>query len=206
MSVLSPPHIQNLVRSGLASELREDGTRRVHRGFLTFQGRVECSDLPVGPGQYVPRECYVTIPELLISPATLRYIGFTSEKADAIFKDWESLPHGWTWVHNVDEQTPPFVEMALGPMRDTPHDTKSDNEQDWIDVMDKFGINKEIQRILLDKHFKHIRQDVSCLFFVQAIMEHRYCTLERIQEQSTWVEADKEVREQDARPVTPQHQ
>ncbi|KAF2010919.1 hypothetical protein BU24DRAFT_466674 [Aaosphaeria arxii CBS 175.79] len=122
MSVLASADAEDLSAAGLISPVSENGTRLVHRRRLGRYSDEENSHLPLTPISSTPSssvtEMYVTIPEVLISLATLKYLGYTNTAANRIWdhcNNWPSTPPGRFEVDPDGDI--PFVEVAVGYLK-----------------------------------------------------------------------------------------
>jgi hypothetical protein len=192
MSVLEPADAQYLVASGLASPASSNGTRRIHKRRLNRSSDEENSDLPLTPPSSSPphaslsAENSATIPDTLVSLATLKYLGFTEVAANQIWARWTNWPQGPPGRFESDSDGEiMFVEVAVGHLtigRDS--DTSDDNDQEWHQCLSICGINAETRASIMDPLYKRIRLTESCCFWVKDTIELRYRGLEAVQEAS----------------------
>jgi len=89
--MLDPRDASNLQTMGLLRPGPGNGTWLIHRRHLTP------SNTPNNRHAHIPLDsrsenAFATIPQSLISRATLTYIGLVDPKADEVWADWTSLP------------------------------------------------------------------------------------------------------------------
>jgi hypothetical protein len=190
MSVLAPADAEDLVATGLASPASSNGTRRVHKRRLNRSSDEENSHLPLTPVSSLSStpdfETYVTIPETLVSLATLKYLGYTDATANQIWARWTNWPPGPPGRFEVDSDGEIlFIEVATGYLTlGREHDTWSDDDQPWYDCMSVCGIRPEVQVSIMDPVYKKIRLTESCCFWMKDTIELRYRSLEAVQRAS----------------------
>jgi hypothetical protein len=129
---------------------------------------------------------YATIPEFLVSLATLKYLGYTDTAANQIWdrwSNWPSTPPGRFEVDSDGEIL--FTDVAVSHLnRVRDQDTWDENDRSWFDFMNLCGINLEVQTAIMDPIYKRIRLTESCYFWVKDTIELRYRGLEAIQRAS----------------------
>ncbi|KAN0073471.1 hypothetical protein V8E54_008691 [Elaphomyces granulatus] len=190
MSVLAPDDAEDLVAIGLASPASSNGTRRVHKRRLNRSSDEENSHLPltpISPGPSTPDpEKYATIPDTLVSLATLKYLGYTDTTANEIWTRWTNWPSGQPGRFEVDlDGEILFIDVATSYLtRGREHDTWDDNDQPWYNCMSLCGIRPEVQVSIMDPVFKRIRLTESCYFWMKDTIELRYRGLEAAQRAS----------------------
>jgi hypothetical protein len=96
MFMLSLADVESLVASGLASPVSENGIRRVHTRLLNRSSDQENTHLPLsaisGTTPAFPESPFSTIPEAMISLATLKYLGYNDETAQQLCDYWNQWP------------------------------------------------------------------------------------------------------------------
>lgn len=190
MSVLASADVEELFAAGLISPSTSNGTRRVHKRRLNRSSDEEYSHVPLTPisstSSSSVTETYVTIPEVLISLATLKYLGYTDAAANEIWDRWSNWPSGPPGRYEVDDDGEiPFIDVAVGHLsRFRDQDTWNDHDRPWFDFMELCGINLESQTALMDPIYKRIRLTESCYFWMRDTIEMRYRGLEAIQRAS----------------------
>ena len=192
MSVLASADVEELSAAGLISPPSSNGTRRVHKRRLDRLSDEENSHLPLTPilstssSSVDVTEMYATIPELLFSLATLKYLGYTDTAAHQIWDRWSNWPSTAPGRYEVDSDGEIlFIEVAVSHVRRfRDQDTWDENDGSWFDFMDHCGINLETQNDIMDPIFKRMRLMGSCYFWVKHTIESRYRGLKAIQKAS----------------------
>ena len=187
MSVLASADVEDLSSTGLISPPSSDGTRRVHKRRLNRSSDDDNSHLPLTPisptSSSSVTEMYATIPELLVSLATLKYLGYTDTAANQIWdrwSNWPSTPPGRFEVDSDGEIL--FLDVAVSHLtRVRDQDTWDENDHSWFHFMNLGGINLEVQTAIMDPIYKRIRLTESCYFWVKDTIKLRYRGLEAIQ-------------------------
>jgi hypothetical protein len=165
--------------------------RRIHKRRLNRSSDDENSNLslstpPSSPFEALNTENSATIPDTLVSYATLKYLGFTEAAADHIWARWTNWPPGLPGRFEVDSDGETmFIEVAAGHLtRGRDYDAFDDNDQAWYQCMSICGINAETQASLMDPLYKTIRLTESCCFWIKDTIELRYRGLEAVQKAS----------------------
>ncbi|KAJ5143144.1 uncharacterized protein N7515_001931 [Penicillium bovifimosum] len=107
-------------------------------------------------------DSFVSIPEHLISLATLEHLGYNTETARRIWQHWCKLPSGEpgsTWEEVYKDV--PFIEVAQGHI-DHLMDTCDLDDAQWTHCMDLYGVNSELQQAIMDPKFRQYRLTESC--------------------------------------------
>jgi hypothetical protein len=130
------------------------------------------------------QEEFAKIPLVDISLATIKYLGYTDEKADELWS-------GWRWHAFLDERT--FLGHCLTPMLFSELDDNGniqtnydvfDESDDWQAIMDGWGLNDEFQDKVMDERFKDLRLTESARYWTCKTVELRWSTLKHIQHAS----------------------
>ncbi|KAF4338107.1 ferric-chelate reductase [Fusarium beomiforme] len=85
-----PADIVDLGRQGLISPVRKDGTRFIHKRRIIND--LGLTDIPLEARFDSTPEAFHAIPDQRVSKATLKHIGFTEEKAEEIWHQFENFP------------------------------------------------------------------------------------------------------------------
>ena len=190
MSVLASADVEDLSAAGLISLPSSNGTRRVHRRRLDRLSDEANSHLPLTPisstaSSSAVTEMYATVPELLFSLATLKYLGYTDTAANQIWDRWSNWPSTPPMAgrYGVDlDGEILFIEVAVSHVRRfRDQDTWDENDGSWFDFMHLCGINLETQTDIMDPIYKRMRLMGSCYLSVKDTIERRYHGLESIQ-------------------------
>ncbi|EHY58380.1 hypothetical protein HRR83_007256 [Exophiala dermatitidis] len=206
-AIFSPDDEQDLLRSGLLTPPIE-GLRKVHKRRLDrFSDKVN-SHIPLTPVSVLSSAeetaRFSTIPDSLISLATLQYLGYDEDTAKRIWQKWINWSPGPV-VREIDDDLPgtmsiSFIDYAKGYVGgDT--DTYDEEDQPWFECMTSWGILPSLQEEIMDPVFKDIRLSETCRFWVRDTMELRYQGLEEIQKASR--ERAIEIQRASSRPGNP---
>ncbi|KAG7143430.1 hypothetical protein HYQ45_000394 [Verticillium longisporum] len=181
--------VEDLQSRGLAGPPTPDGTRRVHKRRLNRSSDEENAAIPLSISLQSPAAptAFSTIPDLLISRATLVYLGFSEQKADALWAEWSDWPPTGP-RREVDADTGggltmTFLFFITGTFSGN-RDVWDDDDQQWRDCLDAFGMSADVQTAIMDPLFKTLRLTQSCAFWAQDTVEMRYAGLEDIQRAS----------------------
>ncbi|KAG5923203.1 hypothetical protein E4U42_005019 [Claviceps africana] len=182
MSVFAPGDLQNLVQTGLASPPdSEDGTVRVHKRRLNRSSDSEESYIPLSPSSLSSGDSHADIPQVLDSFATIKYLGFTEEKASSLWSSWTRERQDY----DRDLGIIPFIELIIGHVEPNHEDDAwTDDDEEWYRFMASHGINQELQAAIMDPRFKEVRLRASCFYWIKDTLETRYLGLEDIQQAS----------------------
>lgn len=187
MSLLQPLDETVLLRAGLVTLPDTTDNRRLHRRCIDIFNN-DNGDLTSSPIEPVDSDSFVTIPDKLISEATLQHLGYRSEIAAHLWSRWVNWPPG-----EVIRETDPdesgklimtFLDFAKGYAegRGRQNDvTFEDTLEEWPAYLDACGINTETQTALMDPLYTNIRETGSCMFWILDTMELRYRGLELVQ-------------------------
>lgn len=189
--ILAELDVQNLQSYGLVSHARPDGTRRLHKRRLTPSSDEENFRIPLDISLESPAadDAFATIPDVLISHATLVHIGFSQSTADKVWQDWinwgKSLKDP---VRETDEDpgyglVMTFDDYFTGAF-DTGVDTWSDQDSEWFDCLDDYGLAVEAQSAIMDPRFRELRLTNTCSFWAKDMVEMRFAGLRDIQKAS----------------------
>ena len=126
----------------------------------------------------IRQDAFEWIPLEQESLATIKYIGYTDEKAKDLWEVWEAILNS--------EEDPDFLhDILLPPIYDSVNkfaDTLNawDESDDWRGVMKKWGLSKEFQDTIMDPEFADIRLTESMRAWVSGTMRLRLDTLQCI--------------------------
>ncbi|KAL6818446.1 hypothetical protein GGI42DRAFT_310010 [Trichoderma sp. SZMC 28013] len=193
MPIISTIDAETLVNQGLLSPANSDGVRRIHKRRLNRSSDEENQHLPLSPVSTISSssqsdsDLYTTIPEELVSLATIKYLGYNDQMAAQIWSKWTAQAPGIPVPESIS--LGPFelrfiqhiVGYSFGHRGDLDSDTDSDDDAKWNEVMDRSGINNETQRAIMDPVFRQVRLTESCQFWIQDTVEMRYEVLQEVQ-------------------------
>lgn len=198
-NVLVPDDAVTLQNSGLVSPPLSDGTRRIHKRRLNRSSDEEERHLPLTPVSTSSNsDSFVSIPDHLISLAALEHLGYNSETATYIWEYWTNWLPGEPKRETDDiYHGVLFIDVAEGHLDNFP-DTCEENDADWFQCMDLYGINRELQEAIMNPKFRWIRLTESCKFWVWDTFRLRNRALQAVQEASR--ERDMASRREASRP------
>ncbi|KAL2692121.1 hypothetical protein Neosp_002527 [[Neocosmospora] mangrovei] len=140
-----------------------------------------------GPVDESASDMFVSIPDQLISQATIEYVGFSKTKANEIWSSWNNWPSTRPRRETDPEDTAlqvTFLDFICGHILFS-FDTDSEDDDEWINCMNTYGLSKELQDAVLDPLFKYLRLSDSCAAWSKDTIEMRYAGLKAIQEESS---------------------
>ncbi|RBA19109.1 hypothetical protein FPRO05_10038 [Fusarium proliferatum] len=148
---------------------------------------------------------FATIPEKLISKATIEYVGFSSDKATEIWSGWDAKPSGPIKREiDLSGETTPEVSFIDWVMSHTGHpmnyDVWEDDSSAWFRHMEQRGIATELQHSIMDPRFKDMRLTGTCIGWLRDTMKLRYEALNEMQQASAEREKARGHRRNSARP------
>ncbi|KAJ4258204.1 hypothetical protein NW762_008350 [Fusarium torreyae] len=185
--IFAPADVAQLLSLGLAGPLNQArGTRRVHKRRLNRSSDEENGHIPLNAHPQSQPEAFATIPADLISNATIEYVGFAPDKATQIWNSWNNWPTTGPQreIDHVDNDLQvTFLDFLKGHVSYSA-DTFEDNDPAWIRYMQNWGIPTELQHSIMDGHFKSLRLDGSCAYWVRDTIKMRYAGFEDIQRAS----------------------
>ncbi|KAM0350691.1 hypothetical protein ACHAPU_003183 [Fusarium lateritium] len=184
--ILAPGDQTHLIRTGLAGNLNiAKGTITVHKRRLNRSSDEENSNLPLNTNPRSRPDAFVTIPEQLISKATIEHLGFNSDKAAEIWNGWINWPPGPRREIDPDDGglEVSFLDWVKGHAGYS-NDVWQDDSAAWLACMQHWGIATELQHAIMDTHFKYIRLTGTCIGWVRDTIKMRYAGLQDIQRAS----------------------
>ncbi|KAL2757826.1 hypothetical protein ACRALDRAFT_1068321 [Sodiomyces alcalophilus JCM 7366] len=194
MAILSPIDLENLRAQGLVGPVEPNGTRRIHKRRLGRFSDLEYSHIPLSDvSSPEPQDSSISVPEDIISQATLEYIGYNDEMASHLWRKWAHWPPGEP-VREVDDfySGIRFIDFATGHLSGHNVDTFSEDITEWMSCMETCGIARELQDAILDPVFDRVRKTETCVFWLADTMRMRYNELREIQRAS--LERDKALQ------------
>ncbi|KAF4466354.1 hypothetical protein FALBO_6803 [Fusarium albosuccineum] len=183
--ILAPLDIAHLTSQGLVGPVDDGGTRRLHKRRLNRSSDEEHGHIPLQATVHSHLDAFATIPDQLISLATIEHVGFSKTKALEIWNSWTNWPvtgprretdidDGGLQVTFLD-----FLTEHIGRV-----DTHDDNDVEWTSCMETYGLATEAQHAILDVRFKYLRLSRSCAEWSADTVHMRYAGLEEIQKAS----------------------
>lgn len=187
--ILGEVDAANLQNQGLLGPPDSRGTRKLHRRYLNRLSDQEYKHIPLDVPMNSPAadEAFVSIPEHLISQATLEYVGFSTAKAAAMWLQWTNWPEDGPRREDDDVDDGglciTFLDYFTRPFNGST-DCFSEDDNEWSRCMDEFGLSSQVQDKILDPVFKYLRLSDSCAFWAKDTVEMRYAGLRNIQQAS----------------------
>ncbi|KAF4962446.1 hypothetical protein FSARC_9475 [Fusarium sarcochroum] len=172
--ILAPTDAAHLMSRGLAGPVDDDGTRRVNK--LWLQNAEESMD----------PSAFAKVPWQLISEATIEYLGFTPRLAAQIWRGWINWPADGP-QREIDPEDDglqvSFLDFVKGHVSHS-IDTSEDDDSVWKRCMQHWGVATELQEAIMDRRFKYLRLNNTCVRWVRETIKMRYAGLEDIQRAS----------------------
>ncbi|CAG8018207.1 unnamed protein product [Penicillium nalgiovense] len=181
-AILAPEDAALMQESGLVTPSSSEGTRWIHKRRLNRSSDEEEQHLPLTPVSTTSSSSsFVSIPDHLISFATLLHLGYNSQTATHIWENWNNWP-SWGPMRESDdiEYGVPFIDFAKGHIGSA-LDTCEDDDAQWFHCMELYGISNELREAIMDPKFRQIRLTESCKFWVQDTFKLRYRGLKAVQ-------------------------
>ncbi|KAL6872962.1 hypothetical protein J3F83DRAFT_594612 [Trichoderma novae-zelandiae] len=207
MPILSPRDKEALASQGLLSPASSEGTIRIHKRRLNRSSDEENAHLPLPPSPASSTslmallDAFSTIPEELVSLATVKYLGYNDEAATEIWDRWVArFPRGQPISELEPVLSKPFLDPIIGfsyGRRELDVDDDS-NDGKWFECMDQCGINQITQTAIMDPVYNRVRLTRSCLYWIRDTIELRYRALKEVQEASR--QRDQEIQRAALRP------
>ncbi|KAF4429444.1 hypothetical protein FACUT_9187 [Fusarium acutatum] len=166
-----------------------NGSIQIHKRRLNRTSDAEHKDIPLNANIESRPEAFATIPEKLISKATIEYVGFNSDKATEIWSGWVNWPSG-PIIREIDLGDCTTLEVSFidwvkrhtgNPLTD---DIWEEDNSAWSRYMQQRGIATELQNSIMDPSFKDIRLTGTCIGWLRDTIEMRYEGLKEIQRAS----------------------
>ncbi|KAM6486005.1 hypothetical protein HDV62DRAFT_352984 [Trichoderma sp. SZMC 28011] len=135
-----------------------------------------------------------TLPNQLVSLATIKYLGYDDETASQIWNKWiaqapeaDPVPE----IIPIDQFELTFMDYIVGYSYGHGHrydpelNANDDDDAKWYACLDRCGINKDTQEAIMDPVFRRTRLTEACVFWIRNTIELRYEALKSsIQEAS----------------------
>lgn len=195
MSIFQPIDIAAFIKSGHATPANERGDHRVYKDRLYSRSVEYFGDDHVHVDNAVPEpsplpweqeDPFVVLPDMLISEATLRYVGYRPEVAASMWAQWAGNPDRKVDAdHNIFIM--PFHQYIFsyaienGPYVAVDFEYSFDQ---WDNALHVYGLNKETRQAITDTSFAEIRETETCLFWAVDTIRMRYRGLIKLQEYS----------------------
>ncbi|KAF5693025.1 hypothetical protein FDENT_2337 [Fusarium denticulatum] len=166
-----------------------NGSIQIHKRRLNRTSDAMHKNIPLKVNIESRPDAFATIPEKLISKATIEYVGFNSDKATEIWSDLVHWPSG-PIIREIDPSDGTTLEVSFidwakrhtgNPLE---YDVWEDDNSAWLRHMEQCGIATELQQSIMDPRFKDMRLMGTCIGWLRNTMELRYEWLEEIQRAS----------------------
>ncbi|XDG10355.1 hypothetical protein ABKA04_009970 [Annulohypoxylon sp. FPYF3050] len=184
--ILSPRDEESLLASGLLTPVRRGGTRKIHKRLFDEWNNEHYAHLPMEP--FSPENestHFYTIPNHLISEATLRYLGYNTQRAYLLWERWCSSNRREIDYTSGARKVLNFLLLAINHLESRgDYDTWSENDDEWYELMIDCGLEIQLQNHIMDPEYKHIRQTRTCISWVRDTFELRYQGLLDAQKES----------------------
>lgn len=187
-SILAPLDAAHLMSQGLVGPVDSDGMRKIHKRRLTRFSEQEYVHLPLDVTiSQAASDMFASIPDQLISQATLEYVGFSKTKATEIWNSWNNWPSTRPRRETDPEDSGVQVTFLdyICVQISSSLDTDSEDDAEWVNCMNTYGLSKEFQDAILDPHFKYLRLSDSCAGWSKDTINMRYAGLKAIQQESS---------------------
>lgn len=188
--ILASGDAVQLIKPGLMnSPTPPNGSIQVHQRHLNRSSDEENKYIPLNANIESCPDAFATIPEKLISKATIEYLGFNSDKAAEIWSGWDAKPSGPIKGEiGLSGETTPEVSFIDWVMSYTGHpmnyDIWEDDNSVWFRHMEQHGIATELQHSIMNPRFKDMRLTGTCIGWLRDTMKLRYEALREIQQAS----------------------
>ncbi|KAJ4227186.1 hypothetical protein NW759_004555 [Fusarium solani] len=187
-NILAPLDTAHLMSQGLVGPVDASGMRKIHKRRLNRFGEQEYGHLPLDATvSQAASDMFVSIPDQLISQATLEYAGFSKTKANEIWNSWNNWPStGPRRETDPDDSglQVTFLDFICGYISSS-LDTGSEDDDEWINCMNTYGLSMEFQDAILDPLFKYLRLSDSCAERAKDTIQIRYAGLKAIRQESS---------------------
>lgn len=114
-------------------------------------------------------------------------VGFSEHKARQIWAQWTNWPSGPP-SREIDpfegglQMT--FYDFFISSLEIDDGDTWSENDDEWRESLDNYGINRDTQNKIMDPNFRYLRLSRSARYWAKDTVEMRYTWLQRTAEAS----------------------
>ena len=188
INMLAPLDAAHLMSQGLVGPVDASGMRKIHKRRLNRFSEQEYGHLPLDvTASQTANVIFVSIPDQLISQATIEYVGFSKTKANEIWNSWNSWPStGPRRETDPDDNglRVTFLDFICGYISSS-FDTSSEDDNEWTSCMNIYGLSTEFQDAILEPLFKYLRLSDSCAEWAKDTIEIRYAGLKAIQKESS---------------------
>jgi hypothetical protein len=170
--IFDPADVIVLERSG---HIKPVDRRRHQISESLFSSGLSLSENSTTSG--IPPTTSISVPEYLESVESLEFIGFDTEKAAQIWRQWVAVEEFGRTNHTFEHS---FIEYALTAIPELDDGLTDGNTQ-----MISWGISAELREAIMDPDYANIMFTESVNFWVKDTMEIRFLSLERLQRESS---------------------
>lgn len=135
--------------------------RRLHDSSDKVNGHISL-DVTVDFLAPAVLEAFSTIPQRLISKATLEYVGFSADKAMATWNSWSNIKQATD--DYGDGEFISFLDFITGPFDSRGDYVDDGDDEQWRQTMDGFGLSTDFQDKIMDPIFEDLRLSQSCAY------------------------------------------
>lgn len=111
------------------------------------------------------------VPDLLVSPETLIFLGRGQQKAGEIWGRWQEVIYQMEFLDFVLEEYVPEVDISNG-------------REEWIQQMEHWGMANELIDGIMASEFEDIRTSETVEYWIRDTMSIRYLSLKTLQTNS----------------------
>ncbi|KAF7953348.1 hypothetical protein EAE96_006558 [Botrytis aclada] len=165
--IFHPADAEALQRAGHLKPAH--GRRSEVSMYLMSEGYISSSD--ESEGTHI-------VPNLLLSPETLIYLGWEEQKAGEIWRRWREIKDAETEGGLEME----FLDFVLE--RYVPEDNLPDDREESMEQMALWGLAGELINCIMASEFEDVRSTVTVQYWVRDTMTIRYLGLEGLQKNS----------------------
>lgn len=131
------------------------------------------------------------MPTLLISYATLEFVGYTPAEATSLWALWRSwypddVPRDKKNFETLSQAFRQLLELRLHETGTGMPDCYCEDEGAWTVCMDTYGIKKELQREILSPSSQELRLrhswNYSCMSWVKSELRSRFWCLKAVRD------------------------
>nr|CEG04723.1 unnamed protein product [Fusarium clavum]CEG05821.1 unnamed protein product [Fusarium clavum] len=172
--IFHPDDAAKLEASGLITPVDENGFRKIHKRRLYLDpGWCEVYfEFPLDARPDTHPEAFSSFPDQIISKATIICCGFTEEKAEESWHQYENWPVV-DWPHKMDRT---FLDYILEVVQ-FPRAIYDEDDAVWTKAMDGWGISAKVQNAIMDPEFSGIRHTYTCNDIIRENVANCYGTL-----------------------------
>ncbi|KAI1073111.1 hypothetical protein LB507_009111 [Fusarium sp. FIESC RH6] len=179
--IFHPDDVATLEASGPLTPVDHNGFRKLHkrRLYLNPDWWEVHFEFPLDARPDTHPEAFSSFPDQIISKATIIWCGFTEEKAEELWYQYENWPV-LDWPHKM-EQT--FMDYIVEHV-EFPRNIYDGDDAVWTKAMDGWGISAKVQDGIMDPEYTGIRHTYTCNDIIRENVEACYGTLTSLRKNS----------------------